>query len=927
MMSLHMLSHTGHSKKNGAAVLEYLKATEYYVDAKGSTLSSSRWWGNGAHALGLSGVVDAKDMDQLARGFAPDGDTKLVQNAGKDSHRVGCDATFSAPKSVSLLYAAGNDEQREQLRQAQTAAVNAALGYLQSRVETRRGKGGQEHVDVDGLLVSQHMHFGSRALDCQLHTHCLIYNVALGQDGKWGALDNHEISRNIRSAGALYRAELAHQLQQLEFGIEQQREVDSNERETGQVYFEVVGVDAALCERMSKRRQAIEAYAQEHGVSFDEACLITRPSKNEPSYEELTKEWERQLAQERARHPNVFQNVDDLRGLDNKLEPEAATRGQILDRLHATNAVFSTPELVERLALESVGRKGASEILADMEAFQRQTDLHRIGGLEQGGGVHHSAARKHREHRYSADWMVAMEQEVNDRALARQGEQGVRIEPEALDAAVQRYEAKHGFSLSDEQKAAAKFIACETGGLACLTGRAGTGKTTVSAVWIDALQTEGRNVIGCSTSWAAAKKLEAEAGIPSFATTKLLGDLDTGDVTLSQRDVVVLDEAGMVGTPTLVALQRHCDKAGAKLVCQGDNLQLQPIEAGSPFRAAIEAVGDKKLTEIRRQRDKEDRKTADLFYERGSDHSLGLGRKIYERLEKNGHLVACEKQKEALQRLADDYVASPQPASEKLVIAGQRSEVGALNRAIRERLVQRGEVGHQSQVFRANNGRSFEQLPVALGDRVRFGKRDKDMQISNGDSGVVTDVRTTAKGSLILAVRLESDIPGEHGRIVRFDTGSYNHLTHAYAMTVHKSQGQGKQQVFHLANPAMADNQSSLVAFTRSKAKGGYKLYGTREDLEELRKKLGMERLKENARDALVTSEGPSIKGRSRTAPSADSLKQRVHAGLEAQWQRLQEGWAAMGTMAQQVSQEARARLDQALGRRSRTMDSQGIDL
>lgn len=908
MMSLHTLTHTGRSSKNGAAVLEYLKATEYYRDANGSELSSSRWWGKGAKALGLEGVVDAKDMDHLARGFAPDGTTKLVQNAGKDSQRVGTDCTFSAPKSVSVLYAASNDEQREALRQAQTNAVNAALGFLQSRVETRRGKGGAEHMDVDGLVVSQHTHFGSRELDPQLHTHCLVYAVSLGEDGRWGSLDNHELTRNIRSAGALYRAELAHQLQQLGFGVEQQRERDSNDRETGQVYFEVVGVDPELCERLSKRRLAIEAYVSEHQCTFQEACLATRQEKNEPSYDDLTKMWETMLAEQRQQHPSIFRSVAELKGLDNQLEPEQATRAQVLSRLHANNAVFSTPELIERLALEGVGRQSAADILSEVTSFQRGSDLQRIGGREHGGGVNHSEARRHREERHAATWMVAMEQEVNDRAQVRQGDTRVRISEAALTAAVQRYEAQHGFSLTDEQKAAAKFIACETGGLACLSGRAGTGKTTVSAVWIDALRTEGRNVIGCSTSWAAAKKLEAEAGITSFATVKLLGDLDKGETTLTARDVVVLDEAGMVGTPTLIALQRHCDQAGAKLVCQGDHLQLQPIEAGSPFRIAIGAIGDKKLTEIRRQKDQDDRDTANLFYAgksgRGQEDSLRLGKKIYQRLETNGHIVACTDQKRALLRLADDYVASVQPASEKLVIAGQRAEVSTLNRAIRERLVEQGEVGRNGHTFTANNGRSFEQMTVADGDRIRFGKRDTDMGISNGDVGVVTGVRITAKGSLLLTVRLESDIAAEHGRTVKLDTATYHSMTHAYAMTVHKSQGQGKQEVFHLANAAMADNQSALVAFTRSKAKGGYKLYGDKDGLEELRKKLGMERLKENARDNPIKGqERKAVRAKDR-APSAEDWTKK----LDAQWGQLR-------ATAQHLSQRARDGIDRLLGR------------
>lgn len=880
MLTITALNAHGKGGKGAAPVLAYLKATEYYRDADDQAVSSSRWWGKGAGSLGLSDTVDEKAMEALATGYAPDG-RALCQNAGakpvwvpqKDAqgrvkldakgnergrweggHRVGWDLTLSAEKSFSVLYASASSEERERLLDAHRRAVDDALAFVERCAETRRGKAGRDVVGAN-LVVSCHTHFGSRDLDPQVHTHCLVYAVAQGEDGQWGALSPEEMYRQKMTAGALYRASLAANLSGLGYGIEKRPEVDAEGQETGRVYFRVAGVSDELCDAFSKRRAAIVEHMANHGGSAQAACLATRKLKDEPTYAELVRTWTDTLAQMRADDPTLFRDAAELRGLPS-VTAGIVDDAKVLDALHATEAVFTRGQLVERLALEQVGQLDAAGVEREADAFLRRTDVVAVAADD----IHaddrgQTLALRHREDRYAARWMIDLEQSVADRAALRRDDAGVRVEKSVVDEAVARYEREKGFTLTSEQRKAVDWVTQETGGVAALSGMAGTGKTATAGAWIAAFKADGRGIIGAAVGWDAAKKLEAESGIRSFSARSLIGQLDRGKLLLSPKAVIVLDEAGMAGTQTVARLQQHCDRVGAKLVLQGDALQLQAVDAGAPFRLAVAAVGEAQLTEIRRQQNPSDRQTAEAFYaadgsvrSRADSRRLGLG--VLQRLEKAGQIEAYASQNDALEGLVQDHVNSPTPDRDKLVLGGTRADVAALNRAIRAEMKRRGRVGAEEHAVRAVDRGVACDLTVAVGDRLRFGKKDRDLNVVNGHTGVVERFDRSAEGALRIVVRLESEVQQDDGRRVAVDPSAYAHLSLGYASTVHKAQGQGKAEVRQLANLGMTDRQLALVAFTRTKRM--FALYGADDDIDPrvLAERIGTDRLKTNATEA-----------------------------------------------------------------------------
>jgi conjugative relaxase-like TrwC/TraI family protein len=260
---------------------------EYYLEGQGQL---SHWFGHGAQALGLAGPVERAPFYHLLNGYSPDGHQPRVQNAGHPDRQCCWDLTFSAPKSVSVLWALAPDDARHEIEQAHQRAVEQALEYVEEKAGlTRRGHGGKI-LEKAELVFATFQEGASRALDPQLHTHAVLINLGLRQDGTTGSLKTEDLFATKMKAGALYQARLADQLRD-RLGLTLQRE---------RVGFSVVGVPKELCRTFSKRRQKIEKVLQERGVNHAVAAKIatldTRPAKEPVAAAKLFHEW-REVAQ------------------------------------------------------------------------------------------------------------------------------------------------------------------------------------------------------------------------------------------------------------------------------------------------------------------------------------------------------------------------------------------------------------------------------------------------------------------------------------------------------------------------------------------------------------------------------------------------------------------------------------------------------
>ncbi|WP_336718766.1 Ti-type conjugative transfer relaxase TraA [Asaia bogorensis] len=382
------------------------------------------------------------------------------------------------------------------------------------------------------------------------------------------------------------------------------------------------------------------------------------------------------------------------------------------------------------------------------------------------------------------------------------------------------------FFLSKEQNDAVAHITGRER-LALVSGLAGAGKTTMLYYAQASWGIEGYEVRGLALAASAAAQLEEGSQIPSQTIASFLRGIEKGQEQIGARTVLVVDEAGMIGSHQMRDILSVAQNAGAKVVLVGDGEQLQAIEAGAPFRKLEERLGAARLAESRRARDAGDR---------AATVALGGGRtrEGLEHYDRQGALVevaTAPAQNEAMARayLAD---AAEIGAENVLVLAHRRADIRQLNSTIRAELVATGKVEAGVTLPTVNGDRDF-----GVGDRVVFLRNNKKLGVRNGMDGVVEAVNSAA-----MRIRTK-----EGGVIVTLD--AYGHVDHGYARTLHKGQGATAERV-HVGLSNTLDRQLAYVGLSRHRERvRAYWTPETAKDKEALFDTLCRDRRKDMALD------------------------------------------------------------------------------
>ena len=435
--------------------------------------------------------------------------------------------------------------------------------------------------------------------------------------------------------------------------------------------------------------------------------------------------------------------------------------------------------------------------------------------------------------RFSTREMLATEQRLERSAetLARRG--GHKVSPAALERGVAAGEAR-GLDLRGSQRDALDHIT-RSGDVALVVGYAGTGKSAMLGVAREAWEAQGYQVRGAALSGIAAESLEGGSGIGSRTIASLEHGWAQGRDVLTARDVLVIDEAGMIGSRQMERVLSHAERAGAKVVLVGDAEQLQAIEAGAAFRALTERHGAAEITEIRRQRED---------WQREATRELATGRTgaALDRYEAAGMVRGHETREAARSALVDgwDAVRQARPEASQLMLAHTRADVAELNQLARGRMRATGArlvggLGADHVIQTERGERTF-----AAGDRVMFLRNERSMGVKNGSLGTVERIEGSG-----LAVRLD----GADRREVRFDLKDYAQIDHGYASTIHKSQGVTVDHGHLLASDGL-DRHAAYVGMSRHRetlaahyGKDDFK------DRDQLTRTLGRERAKDTTLD------------------------------------------------------------------------------
>jgi Ti-type conjugative transfer relaxase TraA len=756
-----------------SAYYESLSADDYYERGEEPP---GQWHGRLAGVLGLDSVVKPGELRKLFEGFHPHTGEPLAGNAGI-SHKAGWDCTFSAPKSVSVLWALTDEPTKGQIAAAHDAAVHAGLDYLEKNAFTSRDRNGAH--PLQGIIAATYQHSTSRELDPQLHSHCAIANLGVRGDGTAYAVDFD--SRLKMAGGAIYRAELAHRLQSL--GLDIQRDGKS---------FAISSVPKKLCEIFSKRRKQIEEQLQQSGFTSARASTIaalqTRKSKESIKHGILESRWQREADEAGYSSKTLLTLFNSTEKHPPTVLPERLTIQEIISNLTQNEATFTRPQLEAAIATEAQGYADATEIpFIIQRAIDEGLANHEPDGLVQ-LQENKPDSRRHVT-LYTTRQMLTLEQEAlavaTSRKQARQ--HSVTLPAELLSG------------LSEEQAEAVKHVTQESGGVACVRGLAGTGKSFMLGKAREAWEAGGFVVLGAALAGKAADGLQAGSGIQSQTLHSLLADIQRGTLILSDKHVVVLDEAGMVGTRQLHALLVQIQQSGAKAVLVGDPQQLQPIEAGGLFRKISEVVGHAGLSEIRRQENVEDREMIKHIIR-------GQAAEVIEKLSEKGQL-RLEKDDQIIERMVKDWLENrdPEKPGESLMLAGTRADVQKLNRMAREVLTEEHRLHSPIAIETEHGERDF-----AVGERVIFTRNSKQLGVKNGQIGTLEKWQINPhSGGIEFTVRMDA------GDLVIFDVGQYGHVDHGYAISVHKSQGVTADNVSVLLSESMTDREWSYVALSR----------------------------------------------------------------------------------------------------------------
>src|SRR5215213_325690 len=404
--------------------------------------------------------------------------------------------------------------------------------------------------------------------------------------------------------------------------------------------------------------------------------------------------------------------------------------------------------------------------------------------------------------------------------------------------------------------------------LALVVGYAGTGKSTMLGAAREAWEAQGYTVRGAALSGIAAESLEGGSGITSRTLASLEHAWGQGRDQLTGRDVLVIDEAGMVGSRPMERVLSHAAEAGAKVVLVGDPEQLQAIEAGAAFRALSERHGAAEITQVRRQHQAWQREaTKELATERTAA--------ALERYERAGMVHGHATKNEAKAALVAGWDAARRvepersPGRSQVILASTRADVRDLNELARATVRAAGALGADRTLATERGERAF-----AVGDRVMFLRNERSFGVKNGTLGTLERLESSS-----LLVRLDDQ------RAVSFDLKDYAHVDHGYAATIHKAQGITVDRAHVLASSHL-DRHAAYVGLTRHRE--GVALHWACEDLRDragLDRVLSCERAKDTTLDYQAGfAERRGIPARSpilvERGPSRAGLRRGLFAGL-----------------------------------------------
>ena len=753
-------------------------ADEYYL--AGEQDGTARWLGQAAGRLGLDGPVTPEDFRRILDGCHP-GRNEPLGVPNTTARRVaGFDLCFSAPKSVSVMWALGGPDLAAAVASAHDRAVTSAVAALEAEtVRARRGAGGSRLEETGGVAAAAFAHRSSRAGDPQIHTHVVVANLTPDGEGRWTSLYGARVYRWAKTIGYIYQAELRAELT---------RRLGVSWTPVRNGMADIEGIPAEACRHFSTRRVQIENALAHAGatsaVAAQTATLATRPAKHTVAdLATLRHQWA-------ARAAELGIDADLVPALVGRPRSPGIEPESLLSELTGPSGLtrnassFDRRDVLQSLAAASPDgadaghlRAGADRILVDSE----------IVALDQPGPA---------GPRYTTTELLGVEARLLRRAQTT-SRSSRPVTAEHLHAVLAQRP-----SLSEEQKEMVERLVASEAAVQVVIGRAGTGKTFALDAARAAWETAGRPVIGAALAARAAAELQGGAGIASTTVDRLLADIDRpGPLSgLAPHTVLVLDEAGMIGTRKLARLVDHAIDRNATVVLVGDHRQLPEIEAGGALAGLAARVPVIELTHNRRQNQEWERHAL-------AELRAGSVPAAVDAYLSHGRISLASTAEAAREQMVTDWWMARNGGEAVAMYALRRADVDDLNQRARRRLHDAGRLG-PDQLDIA--GRQF-----AVGDQVICLRNDRRLGVRNGTTATIAELHPGT-----------GDITLDDGTRLPNHYLTDGHLSHGYATTIHKAQGATVDRALLLGSDALY-REAGYVGLSRARQRSDLYLVAT----------------------------------------------------------------------------------------------------
>jgi conjugative relaxase-like TrwC/TraI family protein len=843
---------------------EFTAKEQNYWSQRG--VIQGEWQGLLAAQFGLAGAVSAEDFAKLSQGQHPQTGEELVRQRasyeyqdadGKTvktmEHRAGWDATFSAPKSVSLTALVGGDER---VREAHRESVRVALDQLEHYTQARIG--GNHPPETTGkFIAAKFEHDTARPVDGyaapQLHTHAVVFNITERSNGETRALQERGLFQSQQFATAVYQSELTYRLRQLGYEITSGRSGAP----------EIKGYTQEYLDASSPRSQQIREYLERTGRSGKEAAEIAAHSTR------------------------------DRKEIHSLREVMAAHRKFAADFGHEADAVVRAARersQQQETSVSAVNRVRESLIFARDKNFEREAVVDERAlirdGLRRGmGDITYPELRSHLDARLTSGEFRLVERahgapgrqfttaktiEAEQEILRRVREGQNQIDPifvrqQAIAIADQN---PH---LNRAQQSVIEDVLSSPDRIQGIQGYAGAGKTTTLSVIRNAAESQGYEVEGFAPTSRAARQLK-ESGIEAGTLQGFLARGRDTEHDPEQKRFFFIDESSLASTHQMREFLARLGSQDRVLLI-GDTRQHQGVEAGRPFEQLQEAgMRTAKLDEIVRQQDAALKSTVELLAK--GQVSIAL-----ESLQDQGRVKEISDRQDRIRTIAKTYVESP---GKTLIVSPDNASRRELNFAVREELKGNGTVAPEDHTFRvlvqrqdmtgaerswashyeigdvvryARGSKSIgidagsyasvatinpdaNQLTVektngelatydcrrltgvsvyreiahdfSVGDRIQFTAPDKSLGVANRDLAVIESISPDCR----VFARLDNN------RNIEFNPTDHRHFDHGYAVTSHSAQGLTADRVLVHADssvhPNLLNSRFAYVAISRA---------------------------------------------------------------------------------------------------------------